>query len=70
MTIHLHCILCPNGPGQIPHKVSGKDMQMVVADYLFHVIQEHWEMLELAHTRPDLLQRALLIIKGEVNETG
>lgn len=59
--MHLTCNL---GCGWISSHSSV--VQLLIAEYLHHVIKEHWEFLQLAHDKPDMLDQALALIQEEI----
>jgi hypothetical protein len=41
-------------------------IQQLVTEYLYHVIKEHWDVLQLAHNNPTALDQAAAILQGEI----
>ncbi len=41
-------------------------VQSLVAEYLFHVIKDHWDTLEIAHNNPAALDQAMAILQEEI----
>lgn len=38
-------------------------MELIIAEYLFHVISAHWDILEAAHNDPEGLRLAMAMVR-------